>query len=441
MKILCIIPPYIPSYFNAGHHLPVFLVAAYLNHKLPEDKVDSYDCAALNFTWKEVCDLMINKYDIIMMFNDFDAVDTFERFVYYKNRISPETKIFTFGRLSKQIPRFFFQFGIDAVHAHGDFEAAAYSYIQHVKAPTDSNLKGILLSKTDSLTPGDILEPEDWILPDVNSIPYHAYNTMYKNDFNKFCGIPHRQELVLPIARGCPVGCSFCDVPVMQGNFERRLSVERTIEYIKNAFESLPFEYVTFYAPTFTLNKKWVKSFCYQLSNLKANYPWKCVTVLKLLNEELIELMSQSGCVRISLGIESFTNSAAKKLPKLKQDTLNTFIQISESCKKNNIELNCFIMLGIPEDTPEDVANTIDICLKQGARVRPTIFTSYHHMHEHMTVSEVNRYNRQLFPTGELPEKIVNEYYNIFYNNISDKKTQVMKNIPRSVESQTETST
>ena len=29
MKVLLLIPPYIPSYFNAGHHLPVFQVGAY----------------------------------------------------------------------------------------------------------------------------------------------------------------------------------------------------------------------------------------------------------------------------------------------------------------------------------------------------------------------------------------------------------------------------
>ena len=33
MKILCLVPPYVPSYFNAGHHLPVFQVAAYLREK------------------------------------------------------------------------------------------------------------------------------------------------------------------------------------------------------------------------------------------------------------------------------------------------------------------------------------------------------------------------------------------------------------------------
>lgn len=432
MKILCIIPPYLPSYFNAGHHLPVFLVAAYLKKHLLNDQIDVHDCAALNTTWKEICDLMTKNYNVILMLNDFDAIDTFERFIYYKNMISPNTRTFTFGRLSKQIPKFFFQFGIDAIHANGDYEAGALSYIEYLKNPTSSSTPpGLLLSKDNKVTYGIILDADDWVLPDVTNIPYQAYNHMYENDFNKFCGIPQRQELVLPIARGCPVECTFCDVPVMQGNKERRLSVKKTIQYIHDSFERLPFEYVTFYAPTFTLNKKWVKSFCNQLSTLKKRYPWKCVTVLKLLNEELIQLMSESGCVRISLGIESFTNDAAIKLPKLKQDTLNTFLNISNICKKHQVELNCFIILGLPGDTPENVKYTIDTCLKQDARVRPTIYTPYHEMRENMNVSEINQYNRQLFPPNYLPNDIANDYYNIFYSNRNDKKTRVMNNIAK----------
>ncbi|MDE1478910.1 hypothetical protein KKJ01_11875 [Xenorhabdus bovienii] len=43
MRILLLIPPYIPSYFNAGHHLPLFQVATYIREKNP-----SWQVTALN---------------------------------------------------------------------------------------------------------------------------------------------------------------------------------------------------------------------------------------------------------------------------------------------------------------------------------------------------------------------------------------------------------
>jgi anaerobic magnesium-protoporphyrin IX monomethyl ester cyclase len=429
MKILCIIPPYLPSYFNAGHHLPIFLVGAYLRKHLLQDEVICMDCAALNITWKEVCDILIRNFDIIVLLNDFDAIDTFERFQYYKSVLASKAKVITFGRLSKQIPRFFFQFGIDAVHCSGDYETGILTYINYMKGSLN-HVPGVLLSSKDLQTAGTYLDPEEWVLPDVTDIPYIAYNSMYKNDLNKFCGIPERQELVVPIARGCPIGCAYCDVHSMQGKIERRLSVNKVINYIQNSFNQLPFEYVSFYAPTFTLNHNWVKDFCIKFIDLKKRHSWKCVTVLKTLNEELIGLMSKSGCVRISLGIESFSNTAAIGLPKVKQDTLNNFKDIALVCSKYNVELNCFIILGLPGDTPEDVQNTVRICTEYGARVRPTIYTPYHNMNEKMTVNEVNKYNRQLFSPGIFSEDITLKYYDIFYNNKTQIVTKVMDHIP-----------
>lgn len=429
MKILCIIPPYLPSYFNAGHHLPIFQVAAFLRKKFPKFTIDAYDFAALNKTWKEVCDVLIQKYDLIILMNDFDGVDTFGRFTYYVEALSENSKIMTFGRLSKQIPRFFFKFNFNAVHCNGDYESGCEAYIEYLLGERHDT-PGVLLSPTDSVLPGETLDPQEWVMPNVLEIPYSAYAHMYKEDLNKFCGIPARQELVIPVARGCSVGCHYCDVPIMQGNKERRFSVHETIDYIIDSFGKLPFEYFSFYAPTFTLNQRWVKEFCQLMIEREIKYPWKCVTVLKTLSENLIRLMSKAGCVRISLGVETFAKQAAMGLPKVKHDSLNTFIDISRTCKENGVELNCFIILGLPGDTPEDAKSTIETCLKYHARVRPTIYTPYHLMKEDMNLEDVSKFNRQIFVPDTLTEVEYFGYYEIFYNNTVDTRTKVAEKIP-----------
>jgi anaerobic magnesium-protoporphyrin IX monomethyl ester cyclase len=429
MKVLCLIPPSIPSYFNAGHRLPLFMTAGYLRKHFPEDIISCLDAGALNTTWKEICDTLSKKYDVIAIFNDYDMVDTHSRFMTYVKKLSPETKSIAFGRLSKQIPEHFLSLGLDAVHHSGDYEAGIYNYISYLKG----NIKtppGVMLSKTDIKMQGPILSSDQWVLPDVEEIPYDAYNFLYKNDLNKFCGIPHRRELVVPIARGCPIGCAYCDVPPMQGKIERRLGVDKTIEYINTAFNTLPFEYISFYAPTFTLNHKWVKEFCEKILKEKRKYYWKCVTVLKTLTEELIEKMANSGCIRISLGIESLTNKKPNALPKCKQNMHAAFIEAASLCKKYGIELNCFIILGLPGDTPEDNEYTIDLCEKYGARIRPTIYTPYQDLDDKASQEEVMTYNRQIFVDNLISAQDETKYYDIFYKRLY-KETQVMHNIPK----------
>ena len=87
------------------------------------------------------------------------------------------------------------------------------------------------------------------------------------------------RELVVPVARGCPVGCSFCEVPTVFGKRERRLSITSTLTYIRKSFAAAPFDYVSFYAPTFTLDHAWVRALCGELR--AAPVPWKCCTTIQ----------------------------------------------------------------------------------------------------------------------------------------------------------------
>jgi anaerobic magnesium-protoporphyrin IX monomethyl ester cyclase len=359
MRILCIIPPYIPSYFNAGHHLPLFQVSQYLRIRHGFDVV-ARDCSALNSTWRDLCRLLMQHFDVAAVMNDFDAIDGFERFIEYSRELSPHTKLITFGRASKQVPELFEKLGFDAVGSGGDYEISVSSYLLYLREST--SLKGVRIcigkGKYRGGEPGQFLPSESWVLPDISEIPYDAYTQLYENDLNKFCGIPQRKELVVPIARGCPVGCQFCDVPRQQGQLERRLSVERTVAYIQNCYRLYPFEYVSFYAPTFTLRKDWVLKLCDKLHKKHLSVSWKCVTTIHHLDRDLIRTMADAGCVRISIGVETTHIGVAQRfLPQIKHHDQQRFKNVASWCTDVGIELNCFLMLGIPGEDSKHTSN------------------------------------------------------------------------------------
>src|SRR3990167_2949955 len=375
--------------------------------------------------------MLVKKPKLIALMNDFDGIDTFHRFMVYVKKLTPNSKVITFGRLSNQIPKFFLKYNIDAIHFSGDYEDGVINYWKYVNNE-QADCPGVYLKVLPErdIPLGSYIDPKNWVLPDITEIPYKAYGQMYINDLNKFCGIPQRQELIIPVARGCPIGCFFCDVPKMQGKFERRLPVDVTVDYIVSSFSTLPFEYVSFYSPTFTLNKIWVMELCEALSKLPKHYSWKCTTALSCLNEKLIISMAQAGCVRISLGIETITG-ASTSLPKTKQNVNDQLPEIINIAKQHNVELNAFIILGLPGDNPNDVTRTFEYCMVNNIRVRPTIYTPYHEMVETMSEHEVSTYNRQTFIDNLLSDEESAKYYELFYNNPNDKLTQVMHKINR----------
>jgi len=402
MRVLVAWPPHVPSYFNAGHHLPTFTIAAYL--RANGHLVDALDAGALNYSWKEFGDRVFQgRYQAIVLVNEFDLVEGLRRAVDYCRALAPDAFLVTAGRLSYQNPGFFRTLPLDAVVTGGDYEAGVAAALRWAGdgRPDLPGLPGVAMRRGDGWTeptgPGVWLPAHEWALPDVADIPYVSYEQLYSRDQNKFCGIPQRRELVVPVARGCPIGCSFCDVPSMQGLRERRMTARRAVDYIRDCFARHPFEYVAFYAPTFTLDKAWVRQLCALLRAEPRRYPWKCATTLHHLDEALVEEMAAAGCVRISVGVETFEPDAAGALPRVKQRPRDRFEVVAAWCNRRGIELNCFVIVGLPGTTPEGARRTIEAITAAGARARPTLYTPYHDMRADMTEREISGFNRQLF--------------------------------------------
>lgn len=432
MKVLVLWPPQVPSYFNAGHHLTVFNVASHLRTVCPFAQVRAVDAAALNVTWKALGDLLMEQPDVVALANDFDSVDALGRTVRYTRELAPRATIVTFGRLSAQLPQVFQQFDLDAVVGAGDPETGVEDIVRSLAG--GGGLPGSVWSRIEGewrapVAPPRLLRADELPLPDVSEIPYPAYDRMYVDDTARFCGIPERRELVVPVARGCPVNCDFCDIPGREGKAERRQPIDRIIGFVRDATARLPFDYVSMYAPTFTLRRGWALDFCTAYENAGIGLPWKCTTTLHHLNDELVRRMGESGCVRISVGLETLEPAGHAALPRAKHVAQERFRATAEACGKAGIELNCFVILGLPGTSPEGVARTIEAVREVEGRVRPTIYTDFGRMNADMDTSAIAAFNRQLFQEEQRPAE-ADWYYQVMFDPQAPV-TRVFEKIPR----------
>lgn len=435
MRVTVCWPPHVPSYFNAGHHLLVFLIAAYLRDHPDVDEVSTFDAGALNLTWKEIGEHLYQRCpDVLVIVNDFDNVDNFGRLIEYARELCPGVRVITGGRLSSQAPQPFRAYDVDAVVESGDVEYGVSVYVSAL-VDRSTGLAGVAVRVHDdewveAAGVGEFLSAERWRLPDIQEIPYDAYDRMYVRDQNKFCGIPGRRELVVPVARGCSIGCDFCEVPSYQGLRERRLSVQRTIAYVNDAFSKDSFEYVAFYAPTFTLNRAWVRDLCIELIEIGSPYPWKCTTTPTHLNEEMISLMSRAGCIRVSVGVETLEPSGRETLPRQKRTDMERFDRLSDACRTNGIELNCFVIAGLPGTTPAGFRSTVDQLRAANARIRPTMFSSIDTARQATDLVGLSRYTRQLLDEKLVPDACERSDWYQFLFESDPFITSVAENIP-----------
>jgi radical SAM superfamily enzyme YgiQ (UPF0313 family) len=422
MRLLVVRPPVVPNYFNAGHHLPIFSVSAYLRRHLgARATVDALDAAALNVTWKELADrLWAGAYDVVACMNDLGDAEAVAELVARARALRPETRLVTFGRLSARVPGHLERHDLDGIVVSGDYEPGVLAFARWSLDPARPT-PGVAVRPPGERRwrppagPGALLPVDQWTLPDVREIPYDAYDRLYQRAENRFCGLPGERELVVPVARGCPIGCGFCEVWRREGRRERRLPVERVVAYVLDSFAQARFDYVAMYAPTFTLRRRWVLDLCDALEACGRRVRWKCTTTLDHLDEALLARMAASGCARVSVGIETLEPRVQASLPASKRCRELALATVAECCRKLGVELNCFVILGLPGATVEGTAATVARVRSLGARLRPMFYADYQGMDAAMDERQISRFNRQLAP-DHLSPRDASALYALFHS-------------------------
>ena len=190
-------------------------------------------------------------------------------------------------------------------------------------------------------------------------------------------GLRERRELVMTASRGCPFDCTFCAIPRMDGNEDRRRPIGPMLDFISDAVPRYGFDYVTFAAPTFTARPGWVRQFCKEVLARNMEFRWRCVTAIRALPRDLVGSMAESGCIRIAFGVETLEKQLYPVLGERKFTTEDAVLERLSWCRDAGIKVLCYLMIGVPGQTKEGVRYTLATLKAAGASARVTAYSPY----------------------------------------------------------------
>ncbi len=183
----------------------------------------------------------------------------------------------------------------------------------------------------------------------VNMEPYFSYQ--------KKLNIP--ETIFMVTSRGCPCNCIYCATPELWPGPLRRYSVERTIDEIKFHLAKFPGVDIGFMDDSFFSDKKWLNEFLDKIEGSNARFC--CIGRADHLDKELVERLARAGCLYVALGIETGNQARQKKIKKY-LDLEKTRKNVKLLADKN-ILTKCFFMLGFPDETPEEMVETINLAV------------------------------------------------------------------------------
>jgi radical SAM superfamily enzyme YgiQ (UPF0313 family) len=196
------------------------------------------------------------------------------------------------------------------------------------------------------------------------------------------------KEAPVPVQtrRGCPLLCSYCSTPTIEGNRLRWRSPEMVVSWIARWVQE-GFRNFYFVDNTFNLPPSYAMHLCSKIIDAGLDISWRCILFPTHLHPKLIETMAKAGCKEVSIGFESGSESMLRRMHKpfsLKE--VRGAIDLLSRC---TIRRMGFLLLGGPGETRESVeeslafAETLDLnTLKVSIGIR---------IYPHTTVAQVAR--------------------------------------------------
>ena len=173
------------------------------------------------------------------------------------------------------------------------------------------------------LPSGDVVKGPGRPLIDVDRIAFPDYEitrSVWINDGQRQWNVyPHSmgRQYHMMTQRGCPYSCSFCIESWYQDQHGksaslRRMSVDRVLEELRFAKEKYRPLGVMFYDDVFTVNPKWLREFAPRYK-AEIGLPFWCYTYPRSTRKEEIELLRDAGCVSMTMGVQSGSQSVLRE--------------------------------------------------------------------------------------------------------------------------------
>lgn len=157
-------------------------------------------------------------------------------------------------------------------------------------------------------------------------------------------------ELWIPFQtrRGCPLACSYCSTPVIEGKRIRKRPIEEVLQGIA-AHVAAGLDRFYFVDSTFNLPPNYTKALCGALVSSRLDIQWRCILYPGFVDEELVRMMAEAGCIEASLGFESGCTAMLRNFNK--KFSLDQVRAAAEMLKEHGIRGTGFLLLGGPGET------------------------------------------------------------------------------------------
>jgi tetratricopeptide (TPR) repeat protein len=168
--------------------------------------------------------------------------------------------------------------------------------------------------------------------------------------FNTYHDDPRAMPIV--ISRACPFKCTFCYQVISKYRSRPMDKVFEELEYLVKRYN---INSLSIYDDLFAVKREQVEEFCRRIKPM--NLLWGCQLRVNLVNDELLAMMRDAGCISISYGFESFSESVLISMKKKIQK--EQIAAAAYNTYKNKMDVVGNFICGDPAETYDTINETL----------------------------------------------------------------------------------
>ena len=158
--------------------------------------------------------------------------------------------------------------------------------------------------------------------------------------------------------RGCPFSCIYCTYPLLEGKKVRLRKTEEVVEEIEHITEQ-GVDFVYFVDDIFNYPPSYAETLCREIIRRKMEVKWTAFVNPGFLEETLLELMKEAGCVGVEFGTDSGSQRMLENYKK--SFTRDDIIRSSKICSKLTINHCHYLLFGGPGEDEETIEESFHL--------------------------------------------------------------------------------
>lgn len=215
------------------------------------------------------------------------------------------------------------------------------------------------------------------LVEDMDSLPCPDWSLFDERHFLRpFKGKGYRLG-TFELSRGCPFSCTYCINHTIQKLTNkkkqyREKNIDIAFEHIKYLTKKYRINLIKFWDECFLGHKKSSMEFLKRYKD-EIGIPYMIQTRPEGITKEFAKALKESNCVNLSIGLESgseYTRTHHLKRFMTDEQIITGF----QNCKTEGLRTTTFLIMGLPEETREDVFKGIRLIKKCEPTVCDTFF-------------------------------------------------------------------